>query len=51
MRLPRTALWLPALLAPAVGCDAGPTVRDCPPGSACVPDATVRVDVPVIAAP
>ncbi len=48
MGLPRTARCLPALLVVAAGCDAGPTIRDCAPGSACVPDATVRVDVPVI---
>ncbi len=29
-------------------CDAGPYIRACPPGSACAPDATVQVDVPVV---
>lgn len=39
----RLASLLPTLAALALGCDAGPAIRDCPPGSACVPDATVRV--------
>ena len=44
----RIASCLSPLLALAAGCDAGPAIRDCPPGAACAPDATVRVDVPVL---